>query len=146
MRRAYSPSTSAVTACAWLLAIAAATLIWTHSDVGSFMNDAAQYVSTSDTFAHTGQLATTTLYYELQHALGMPATQTVWPPGFAVLIGGLERLTGIDSIELIRAVNALAQGVAVLLLFGLLAHLCRRSWVAIALTGCYALHTFSLSL
>lgn len=124
----------------------AALVIWQFSSVDVFSNDAAQYVSVSDTYASTGQLATTTLHYELHHNLGMPAVQTVWPPGFPLLIGSLERLTGADSVDLIRTVNALAHLLSVLVLFSILRRVCERRAVVILVTAVYAFHAYSLYL
>ncbi len=124
----------------------AALVIWQYSSIDVFGNDAAQYISVSDTFAATGRLATTTLYYELHHNLGMPAAQTVWPPGYPLLIGSLERLTGADSVELIRVVNAFAHLFSVILLYATLLRLCERRAIAAFLAACYALHAYSLYL
>lgn len=134
------------TSASLLLACASALIIWHYSSVDVFGNDAAQYVSVSDTYATTGKLATTALYYELHHNLGMPAAQTVWPPGIPLLIGSLERLTGADSVDLIGAVNALAHLLSVVMLYSILTRIIERRRIAIFLTACYAFHAYSLYL
>lgn len=48
-----------------------------------YSNDAAQYWSTISNLLQGRGLKTSAVYYEVQAVHGMPAHQTVWPPGLA---------------------------------------------------------------
>jgi len=54
--------------------------------VDMLCNDAAQYISTGRNIARGEGISTSLIYYEQQQGKGIPAPQTIWPPGFPFII------------------------------------------------------------
>lgn len=77
-----------------LVALSIATaiaLLWVHPQ---YINpDTAQHVSVARNLLDGAGFSTSILYYEEQYALAqLPAPQTLWPPGYPVLIAALTML------------------------------------------------------
>jgi len=124
----------------WFDGVALLTLFWVAAVVGVltllassdyFSNDAAQYWSVISNLLEGRGLKTSAVYYEVQAAHGMPAHQTVWPPGLPLLAAGLAWSTGMDGVHAIVILNALAHGATALLIYWLVWRL-RRSAIAAA--------------
>ncbi len=80
-------------------------------------------------------LKTSAVYYEVQAVHGMPAHQTVWPPGLALLAASLAWVTGLSPERALAVLNAVAHGTSSLLLYWIATQL-RGSRLA---AGCLAL-------
>lgn len=127
-----------------LVSLAAAAYILVNGSVDTLSNDSAQYISSAVNLESSGKFETSTLYYESQIESGMPAAQTVWPPGFPILIALLKEILGNDQTHSILIINSIAHGLSVILLFFILRTICRKSWPAALLATIYALHFFPL--
>ena len=86
-------------------------------------NDGAQYLSTIDQLLKGNGLRTTTIYYEVQAQFGIPALQTVWPPGLPLLGAFISSFTGISAIKSVALINAIAHGLTTYILYRLIKHL-----------------------
>lgn len=87
-----------------------AMLLWVFGGPLALQDDAAQTVGTARHLLAGDGLVTSILYYESQLAQGLPAAQTVWPPGLPALVAAVAGLTGVPVVD-------------VLLLVGIAAHL-----------------------
>ncbi len=117
---------------AYIFALLVFFAIFSTFSVEFFGQDSAQYLSTVDQLRVRGALATTTLFFDIQVALGMPAPQTVWPPLYPALAAAVAFLTGVDGVTAMGLVNAAAHALGVLLLYGLAKRFLVSEWVAIA--------------
>ena len=89
---------------------------------GLITNDGAQYISTAEQILSRGSINTTTVYYEAQAQFGMPAKQTVWPPGVPALLALFVFLTGLSDVSAFSLINAFAHAGTVFILFRLLSY------------------------
>lgn len=80
--------------------------IWAIWDESFISHDGIQYLSTAANLVNGRGLSTGSLLYTGHYQSVLPAPQTIWPPGFSLLIGllssaGMETLTAALAIELI---------------------------------------------
>lgn len=68
---------------------------WTHWDVSFISHDGIQYLSTVGNLLEDRGLSTGTLLYNSHYQSVLPAPQTVWPPGYPLLIALLS-ITGLE--------------------------------------------------
>jgi len=84
---------------------------------GLISNDGGQYISTAEQILNGGGIRTTTVYYEVQSQFGMPAHQTMWPPGVPGLLALVVMLTGLSYVFAFTLMNALAHIASVIILY-----------------------------
>ncbi|MDH3712831.1 MAG: glycosyltransferase family 39 protein [Gammaproteobacteria bacterium] len=86
-------------------------------------NDGAQYLSTAKYIVNGDGLKTDILFFDTHYRSGdMPAVQTVWPPGFPLLIAATSAATGVglhQSAFLVGLIGLLGVGP---LVFAILRH------------------------
>ena len=82
-----------------------------------FGNDGAQYFSVTDNLMAGRGITTSTIYYESQAKLGLPAAQTIWPPGLPLLAAGAAKVLGLQPDAGLRLVNAIAHAASGVLLY-----------------------------
>jgi hypothetical protein len=88
-----------------------------------YADDTAQYLSTAQNIRAGDGIVTDILYYDLHHAMGpIPAQQTMWPPGYPLLIVGASYL-GLTVDEAAFFVNLSSLFLAGALIFGVLKQL-----------------------
>lgn len=109
-------------------------------------NDGAQYVSTAEQILNGGGIRTTTVYYEVQAQFGMPANQTMWPPGVPGLLALLVTITGLSEIVAFSLMNTLAHASSVFILYRLLGHFFSGNKPVAAFVAClYLLYVWALN-
>lgn len=135
--------TALLTLCV-VLTVVGILILLASSDY--FSNDAAQSWSVVSNLLQGRGLKTSVIYYEVQAAQGLPAHQTVWPPGLPLLAAGLAWSTGIDGVRAIATLNALAHGATAILIYWLVWCLRRDAIVAAAVAIGYTLYSLSLKL
>ncbi len=110
-------------------------------------NDGAQYLSTIEQILAGNGIRTSTIYYEVQAQFGMPALQTVWPPGLPLLAAGLSSLSGLSGLHAVGLLSAVAHCGTALLVFWLCSRLLDGDRVsAIIMAIAYVLYVPALSL
>lgn len=120
-----APGITLVALAAWALAIAS------NYRIEEFNNDTAQYISTARFLLAGEGLKTDILYYELQHELGMPAPQTVWPPGYPAAIAAIAAF-GVDFKLAAFLVAAISYAAATILLYLIVKRSTRsKFWAAV---------------
>ena len=107
--------------------------LWSVSSVDFLSNDGAQYLSTVDQILAGHGVRTTTIYYDVQASNGIPALQTIWPPGLPALVALVAKTARLSSASAYGLVNAAAHGATVLLVYWIL-----RRWLAITLAAAMA--------
>ena len=90
---------------------------------GFVANDGAQYLSTIDQILTGNGIRTSTIYYEVQAQFGMPALQTVWPPGLPLLAAGVSLITGLSGLHSVALLSAVAHCGTALLMYWLCSRL-----------------------
>lgn len=100
-----------------------------------FSNDSSQYMSVTNRLLEGRGLRTSVLYFDHQHARGMPALQTFWPPGLPVIAAFVASLFGLSAATALAAANVAAHGITALLLYRIACKLMPRParWHALAL-------------
>lgn len=134
-----APRTSLAATIAAVAATAVAIWLVTHASPGLMTNDAGQYISTIDGILAGRGITTTALYYEVQAAGGLPAPQTVWPPGLSLAAAAVSAITGQDAPLALVTVNVIAHAATVVLLAWLLARLV-GIWPAALIAALYAVY------
>lgn len=90
------------------LALGLIAVLASVHDLGYFSSDAAQYLSTALNFVNGDGLSSDLVYYDEQYArAGLPAPQTVFPPGLPTLLA-LPLAAGVDPKWASFAVGAMA--------------------------------------
>jgi len=122
-----------------LTGVLVATLVWVlilsfNYRLDEFNNDVAHYTSTARFLLAGDGIKTDVLYYELQHELGMPAPQTVWPPGYPAAIAAVAAL-GVDLPVSAYVVTVASYAAAAILLFLLVVRTCKSPGWGIAAAG-----------
>lgn len=133
-------------AFALAFALLGAGAIWTLTGPERFSNDTAQYMSVADNLLDSGRLATTIVMYEVQHKQGMPAAQTVWPPGYPAFIALAAKALGVDPAVAIEILNALCHALGVLMLFATLRRVGASGWVAALVAATWAVYFVPINL
>ena len=109
------------------VAVAIVLIMLRSSDY--YSNDAAQYWSVINNLLAGAGLKTSAVYYEVQAQHGMPAYQTVWPPGLPLLATGLAWLTGVGNVAAVATLNAFGHALAAWLIYWIVAKLRGSEWV-----------------
>ena len=121
-----------------LLALAVTLGLATAASSAYVSNDGGQYLSTIAELLAGHGLRTSTVYYEVQAQFGMPAVQTVWPPGLPLLAAGVSQITGLGDVRAVAILNAAAHGATAVLLYRLCKRLLKGDSVTALLIGvCY---------
>lgn len=109
-------------------------------------NDGAQYLSTIQELLAGNGLKTTAVYYEVQAQFGMPAQQTVWPPGLPLVAAAVAALTGLDDVHAVAILSAAAHVATAVLLYVLCKRLLKGDTLAALVIGfCYLAYAFALT-
>jgi hypothetical protein len=98
-----------------------------------YSNDAAQYWSTINNLLQGRGVRTSAVYYEVQAATGMPALQTVWPPGLPLLAAFVSGVTGLGAERAVGVLNIGAHVLSSLLIYWMVARLRGSRGVALVL-------------
>jgi hypothetical protein len=130
--------TQQVAFAAALIAIAAMAVAMLSFLSADFLSgDAAQYLSVTEQLLAGKGLTTLTLYYESQLDQGLPAQQTIWPPGWPAIAAVVAGATSIESAAALGIVAVLAHAMTAILLFVVVVKVSGRPWVAAALAAGY---------
>ncbi len=114
---------------------------------GYVANDGAQYLSTIDQLLAGNGIRTSTIYYEVQAQFGMPALQTVWPPGLPLLAAGVALLTGLSGLHAVALLSAVAHCGTAVAIYWLCARLLAGDRVsAVVIAVAYVLYVPALAL
>ncbi len=133
--------TALILAAAGLVAL----LLFRWAAPGYLSNDGAQALSTLEQLLRGNGLRTTTIFYEVQARGGMPALQTVWPPGLPAAAVAVAALTGLDGIAAMGLLNAAAHTATALLLFHVLRRLLPGSRAPLVVGLCALAYTPALT-
>ena len=126
-----------VWACAAGLVIA---LCWRTSDGPQLGNDGYQYLSVADNLLDGNGPSTSIIHFDEQQYLGtLPAPQTVFPPGYSVLVAAA-RWTGLSPV-IAGASVSIGAIILLVFIFVIIAYRLRFGpWVRRALTGALILN------
>lgn len=114
---------------------------------GYVANDGAQYLSTIEQILAGNGIRTSAIYYEVQAQFGMPALQTVWPPGLPLLAAGVSLLTGLSGLHAVALISAVAHCGTAIAIFWLCARLLAGDRVsAVIVAVAYVLYVPALTL
>ena len=126
-----------------MIAVCALTALATP---GLVTNDGAQYLSTAEQILSGGGIRTSTVYYEVQAQFGMPANQTMWPPGVPFMLALVVLLTGLSDVVAFSLMNALAHAGSVFILYRLMVHFLNQNQrVAAFVALLYLLYVWALN-
>lgn len=109
-------------------------------------NDGAQYLSTTEQLLLGRGFRTTAVYYDIHAQSGMPAIQTVWPPGVPLVLATAVKLTGLSTVTAFAVVNAVAHALTALTMYVLLARMLNGAYLAALISLGYLLHSQMLIL
>ncbi|MFM1814464.1 MAG: hypothetical protein RLZ98_1159 [Pseudomonadota bacterium] len=121
-----------------LAAAVVAMLLVTFASADHYTNDAAQYLSGVYHLLAGDGLRTSAIYFEVQANQGVPAIQTVWPPGLPLVVAAVVWLTGLDAITATVFTNALAHAATACLIAWIMLKLSLNRVWSIAVGICYA--------
>ncbi len=139
-------SNRVVILAAVLVIVLSAAALFSQISSDYLSGDGSQYLSVADHLLAGEGLTTTTLVYPSQLDQGLPAHQTIWPPGLPIAAAAVALGLSIDAANAIGIVNIAAHTAAALLLLWAAVHLLHSKLIAAALGFGYMLYWASWSL